>query len=361
MALSIGLLLVGFVAVTLGAELLVRGARVLALAFGLSPLVIGLTVVALGTSSPEIAVSVRSALAGELGADLALGNVIGSNLFNVLVVVGLSAVIAPVAVSRQLIRADVPLLIGVSLLVWGLATDRVLGSWDGLLLVLGLVAYTGMTLVMGRRSTGASTNGTPSVEPPREAGQLVRHAGYVAGGLVLLVVGANWLVAGAVDVARALGVSELVIGLTIVAVGTSLPEVATSLVATLKGERDLAVGNAIGSCLYNLLGVLGLAVIVSPSGLAVSAGALNFDLPVMIAVAIACLPIFFTGYQIARWEGWVFLGYYAAYTLYLILQATEHHALAEVSTALWGFVIPLTLVTIAVGVTRQIRRDRRAR
>ncbi len=358
---AIGLLLGGFVAVTVGAELLVRGARALALALGLSPLVIGLTVVALGTSSPEIAVSVRSALAGELGSDLALGNVIGSNLFNVLVVIGLSAAIAPVAVSRQLVRADVPLFIAASLLVWGLATDRLLSGWDGVLLVLGLVAYTGATLVLGRRSTGGTPERTTVEARPRNVGRRALHVGLVGGGLALLVLGAEWLVAGAVDIARALGVSELVIGLTIVAVGTSLPEMATSLMAALKGERNLAVGNAVGSCLYNLLGVLGLAVIVSPTGLAVSAGALSFDVPVMVAVAIACLPIFFTGYRIDRWEGWVFLGYYVAYTTYLIMQATEHHALAAFSAALWGFVIPLTVVTIAVGVTRQIRHSRRAR
>ena len=359
MTLSMALLLGGLIAVTIGADALVRGARSLAKAIGLSPLVIGLTVVAFGTSSPEIAVSVRSALEGELGAGLAVGNVIGSNLFNVLVVVGLSAVVAPVLVSRQLVRADVPLLIVASVLVWALASDGTLGLVDGLILVSALVAYTTSVLVTGRRQSQRQP--ARAVRPTRRRPRdWARDTVFVVGGLALLVVGANWLVSGAVDIARSLGVSELVIGLTIVAAGTSLPELATSAAAGLKREGDLAVGNAIGSCLYNLLGVLGLATLAAPSGLSVARGAINFDFPVMIAVAIACLTVFFTGYRIARWEGWVFLGYYAAYTVYLILKATEHHALGSFTVALWGFVIPLTLLTLGVGVVRQVRRNRRA-
>lgn len=356
MTVSTLLLLGGLVAVTAGADALVRGARALAMAFGLSPLVIGLTVVALGTSSPELAVSVRSALEGELGAGLALGNVIGSNLFNLLVVLGLAAVVAPVVASRQLVRADVPVLIGASLLVWVLASDGTLGRVDGVVLLICLGAYTALVFVMGRRNATVHSASTDAA--PRGWRYRLGDIGFVLGGLGLLVIGANWLVAGAVDIARALGVSDLVIGLTVVAVGTSLPELATSIVAGLQGEGDLAVGNAIGSCLYNLLGVLGLAVFVAPTGLSVAPGALNFDLPIMIAVAIACLPIFFTGYRIARWEGWVFLGYYAAYTVYLILKATEHEALDEFAVALWGFLIPLTVLTIGVGVVRQVRRNR---
>ena len=358
MTLSILLLLGGLVAVTVGAEALVRGARALAVALGLSPLVIGLTVVAFGTSSPEIAVSVRSALEGELGAGLAIGNVIGSNLFNVLVVVGLAALVAPIAASRQLVRADVPVLIGTSGLVWLLASDGTLGRVDGGLLLAGLVGYVAFVFVMGRRT--ATVHAASRDTGHQTTRFRIVQVGLVLGGLGLLVLGANWLVAGAVDIARALGVSDLIIGLTVVAVGTSLPELATSIVAGLKREGDLAVGNAIGSCLYNLLGVLGLAVVVSPGGLSVARGALNFDLPVMIAVAIACLPIFFTGYRIARWEGAVFLGYYVAYALYLILKATEHHALEEFAVALWGFLIPLTVLTLGVGVVRQVRRNRAA-
>ena len=355
MTSSVLLLLGGLVVVTVGAEVLVRGARALAAAVGLSPLVIGLTVVAFGTSSPEIAVSVRSALEGELGAGLALGNVIGSNLFNVLVVIGLAAVVAPVAASRQLVRADVPVLIGASGFVWALASDGTLGRVDGGLLLAGLVGYVAFVFVMGRRN---ATIDAASTDAGHRAMRFrMADVGFVLGGLALLVLGANWLVAGAVDIARALGVSDLVIGLTVVAVGTSLPELATSVVAGLKREGDLAVGNAIGSCLYNLLGVLGLAVFVAPGGLSVARGALSFDLPVMIAVAIACLPIFFTGYRIARWEGAVFLGYYVAYTVYLLLKATEHHALDEFAAALWGFLIPLTVLTIGVGVVRQVRRN----
>ncbi len=177
------------------------------------------------------------------------------------------------------------------------------------------------------------------------------------GGLVLLAIGADWLVSAAVATATALGVSQLVIGLTVVAVGTSLPEVATSVLATLRGERDIAVGNVVGSSLFNLLSVLGLGGLLAPAGIRVPPGALTFDIPVMIAVAVAALPIFFTGYCIERWEGAVFLGYYAAYMLYLVLDAAEHEALAAFGTAMTWFVLPLTLLTLAVFTVRSLRAD----
>jgi cation:H+ antiporter len=171
----------------------------------------------------------------------------------------------------------------------------------------------------------------------------------------MLVSGAQWLVEGAVAIARLLGVSELIIGLTIVAVGTSLPELATSVVAAIRRERDIAVGNAIGSNIFNILSVLGLTALVAPNGVAVSPAALNFDLPVMIAVAVACLPVFFNSYRIERWEGVMFLGYYVAYTAYLALAATEHEALPLFSSVMLWFVIPLTAVTLLVVTVRTLR------
>ncbi len=177
----------------------------------------------------------------------------------------------------------------------------------------------------------------------------------IAGGLALLVLGSRWLVEGAVALAQVLGVSELVIGLTVIAAGTSLPEVATSVVASIRGERDIAVGNVIGSCLFNVLAVLGLSSVFSADGILVAAAALRFDIPVMIAVSVACLPIFFTGYQIARWEGALFLAYFAGYTLYLILGAGQHDALPAFSAVMGMFVLPLTAVTLAVLAIRAHR------
>ncbi len=342
-------LVIGLLGLLGGAELLVRGASRLALAAGISPLVVGLTVVAYGTSAPELAVSVQSAAAGQ--ANIALGNVVGSNIFNVLFILGLSALITPLVVSVQLVRFDVPLMIGVALLLLLLGFDGTLGRLDGALLAGGALLYTVWSIVQSRRETrqaqealaGASK---PSSESSPSSGWLGSVALLLVG-LTLLVVGANLLVNGAVAIAHAFGISELVIGLTIVAVGTSLPEVATSLMASIKGERDIAVGNVVGSNIFNILAVLGLSSLVAPQGISVSSVALQFDIPVMIAVSVACLPIFFTGYCIARWEGALFFAYYLAYTAYLVLHASNAAALPQFRTVML-FVVPLTAITLVV-------------
>lgn len=343
---------IGLVLLLVGAEALVRSAARLAAGLGITPLVIGLTVVAFGTSSPELAVSVQSALSGR--ADMALGSVIGSNLFNILFILGLSATIAPLVVSHQLIRLDVPLMIGASLLLLGMAWDLKIGRLDGLVLGTGLVVYTLFLIRQSRKE--AALKGTDEFEKqygsaaikPRSVREWTMAVGLIVLGLGMLVLGSRWLVAGAVAIARVAGLSELIIGLTIVAAGTSLPEVATSVLASLKGERDIAVGNVVGSNLFNILSVLGLSAVVSPDGITVPMAALDFDIPVMIAATVACLPIFFTGYQIARWEGFVFLGYYAAYTAYLILDAAGHDALPLYSSVMLLFVIPITALTLAI-------------
>lgn len=338
-----------------GAESLVRGASRLAATLGLSPLVIGLTVVAYGTSAPELAVSLQAALSDQ--ADLSLGNVLGSNIFNVLFILGLSALITPLMVSVQLVRLDVPLLIGVSFLLYFMALDGVIGRLDGVLLFCGGVLYTVFALWQSRReqsSLESATAATSAAAPRRFA--WLGHITLIGLGLACLVLGSRWLVTGAIALARALGIDELVIGLTIVAAGTSLPEVATSVVASLRGERDIAVGNVIGSNLFNILMVLGSASIFAPQGIGVAASALAFDFPVMLAVALACLPIFFTGQRIARWEGAVFFGYYLAYTLYIVLAASHHHALPIFSTVMLAFVIPLTVLTLLVVTIRALSR-----
>jgi cation:H+ antiporter len=350
-------ILAGFVLLALGGEWLVRGASRLASAARISPLVIGLTVVAFGTSSPELAVTLQSSFAGQ--ADLAVGNVVGSNIFNVLFILGLSSLIVPLAVSSQLIRWDVPLMILASVLLLLLGMDGSLGRYDGLLLFGGLVAYTAWSIIESRRE-GLKVKAEQEAESVGEAKagrHLVVQVGWIILGLGVLILGARWLTDGAVTIARLLGVSELVIGLTIVAVGTSLPEVAASLIASLRGQRDIAVGNVVGSNLFNILGVLGLTALVAPEGIAVAPAALWFDIPVMIAVAVATLPIVFTGHLISRWEGALFFAYYIAYVGYLVLDAIG----AEVMTfqrIMLGFVLPLTSITLFVGVFRALRRPR---
>ncbi|WP_108447041.1 calcium/sodium antiporter [Halomonas denitrificans] len=340
----------GLVLLIAGAEGLVRGASRLATRVGMSPLIIGLTVVAFGTSSPELAVSLKAAVDDQAG--IALGNVVGSNIFNVLFILGVSALIVPLVVAQQLIRFDIPLMVGLSLAVLLLALDGGIGRLDGMLLVAGLAAY----LVFLFRQNAKAQSAETGQEAEAASASLGINLLYVAVGLGMLVLGSRWLVEGAVSFAQSLGISEQVIGLTIIAAGTSLPEVVTSIIAALRGERDIAVGNVVGSNIFNILGVLGLTGLLAPSGIAVSDAMLGFDIPVMIVVALACLPICFTGGMIDRWEGGVLLAYYLIYTLYLILAAIQHDAL-PVFGALVYFALPLTALTLVVLAIQKRRRQ----
>lgn len=356
------MLILGLVVLSAGAELLVRNASRLAVAVGISPLVVGLTVVAFGTSAPELVVSIRSTLAGQ--PDVAVGNVVGSNIFNVLLILGLSALIVPLRVSQQLIRFDVPLMVGLSIVVLLLAYDGAIGRLDGLLLTTGLISYTLWAIVKSRKEQAVIKAEYEAefgiVEKGSRLGGTLSNVVLLLVGLGLLVLGSRWFVEAATTIARDLGVSELVIGLTIVAAGTSLPEVATSVMAAIRGERDIAVGNAVGSNIFNLMGVLGISSLVSAEGVAVSEAALRLDIPVMIGVAIACLPIFFTGHAIARWEGALFLAYYCAYTASIVIAATVPAYSRTFAAVMLGVVVPLTVVTLVTGVVRHIRAGRQA-
>lgn len=347
--LTVVFFVVGVAALVAGAEILVRGAAGLAARTGLSPVVIGLTVVAFGTSAPELAVSLGAAWRDE--AELAVGNVVGSNIANVLLVLGLAAVAGGgLLVAQRIVRVDVPIMLGLSVGVYLLALDGTLARWEGGLFVALLVVYVAWTVRASRRSTAPVMHQYDDALDTAElrATPVLLDVGYVLGGLVLLVVGSQSLVKAATDIARALEVSDLVIGLTVVAVGTSLPEIATSVLAAARGQRDLAVGNAIGSNLFNLLAVLGLTALVSRSSLPVADGALSLDIPVMIAVAIGCLPIFFNGYSLKRWEGVLFLAYYAAYVLWLVLDSADHSIRDGYALAVGGFLLPFTGITLAV-------------
>jgi len=353
MTLSAGLFLVlGLVVLIWGAEWLVKGASRLATSFGISPLVVGLTVVAFGTSAPELAVSVMSAFKGE--SDIALGNVVGSNLCNVLLILGLSAVIVPLVVAQQLVRFDVPVMIGVSFLVLPMGMDGSIGRLDGAILFAGAIAYTLHLIRQSRREKSVEVR----EEYENEYGatgpiHTFKNLGRIVVGMGGLILGSKWLVDSAVSIAESFGVSELVIGLTIVALGTSMPEVATSIVAAVKGERDIAVGNVVGSNIFNLLCVLGLSSLVAPAGINVPDAALRFDIPVMIAVAVACLPVFFTGNRISRFNGATFLFFYVAYLVYLVFTATNHEALGTLRVAMVYFILPITALTLIVITVRE--------
>ncbi len=313
MLLSFLLLTVGLAVLVAGAESLVRGASGIARAAGLSPLVIGLTVVAFGTSAPELAVSIRSTLAGS--GDLAIGNIAGSNLFNVAVILGLSALVCPLVVNLQVIRLDMPVMLAASAVFVGFyLSGGELARWEAGLLFAGAIFYTVLLVRMSRREVANSKEPSGEVqilavpaEPPK---RLWTQGLLVAAGLAGLVLGAHLFVENAVGIARTLEVSEAIIGLTIVAAGTSLPELATSVVAALRKETDVAVGNIVGSNLFNVLCIAGAAGLVRPIG----TGQISWlDFGFMLGTSALLLPLMRTGFRLVRWEGAVLLASYAVY------------------------------------------------
>ena len=355
--IDIGLVILGLVLLVAGGEALVRGASTIAARVGISPLVIGLIVVSSATSAPELAVTIGAVVEGEPG--LAVGNVIGSNIANILLILGLSAMVSPLVIKRQVVRFDIPVMVGITVLLLGLTLDGEVGLIDGILLLLGLVLHAVASVVIGRRDAASLS------EPDAEAAlntkpvPLWLAALLLAGGVALLVGGAQALVTGAVNIALDLGVSSLVVGLTVVAVGTSLPELATSLVAIRRGERDMAVGNIVGSNIFNIGLVLGLPAIVFQEGIRVPEAAVALDIPLMLAAALALLPIAFTGFIVARWEGTLFVALYLSYLAYVVLAATEHDAVTGFSTVMLWFVLPLIAVTVIALTLYEIRLHRK--
>lgn len=352
-------LVIGIVGLVVGAELLVKGAASIATRLGIAPVIIGLTVVAFGTSAPELAVSVSAAFSGS--SDLALGNVVGSNTVNILFILGTSAIIGGLAVSQRIIRIDIPLMLLASVVVLLMGLNNMVGRLEGIVLFTGIVVYT-VWLIKGARKESKEVLGeyeesideleVEIIEKP-----IVILLGLVAAGLTVLVVGSQLLVNSASDIAESFGVSDLVIGLTVVAVGTSLPELATSVMAAFRGQRDIAVGNVVGSNIFNILCVLGLSSIVSPDGISVTDEALRFDIPVMIVTAFVLIPICWNGFMIKRWEGIVMVSFYAAYVTYLVLEANESSS-ADFMQAAATFVIPLVLITVCVTGYQGWRRHR---
>lgn len=304
----VGLIAVGLVLLTLGAEGLVRGSASLALRAGVTPLVVGLTVVAFGTSSPEMVVSTKSAYLGQ--GSIALGNVVGSNIFNVAVILGLSAIVRPLKVNTQLIRFDMPVMIGVSLLAYLMFRDGALSRPEAALLLVGAVVYTVVVIRMARQERSQEVGKEFEEGTPHTSKSVWLDLAFVLGGLGLLVVGARLFVQGAVDLARVWGVSEAVIGLTIVAAGTSMPELATSMVAAFRKQEDIAIGNIVGSNIFNLLAILGVAGLINP----VAAGGVKpMDFYFMLGTSILLLPLMRWGMRLNRYDGLLFVALYVAY------------------------------------------------
>ena len=352
-------LVIGLIALVLGAELLVRGAASIATRFGIQPVIIGLTVVAFGTSAPELAVSVGAAFSGS--TDVAFGNVVGSNIVNILLILGASAVVGGLAVSQRIIRIDVPLLFAVSLVTILLSLDNRIGRLDGAVLFAGVLAYTGWLIRGARRETPEVSeeyaDSVEALEVPVVERPLVVQGLLLLAGLAALIIGSQLLVDSATTIASVLGLSDLVIGLTVVSIGTSLPELATSITAAFRGQRDIAVGNVIGSNLFNLMCVLGATGLIAPNGVPVSDASLRLDLPVMLAATFVLAPIFWNRFEIRRWEGMVLVSFYAVFVTYLVLDTSDHDAASVVGPAAL-IVTPLVLLTFIVLGVNGWRRHR---
>ncbi len=360
--LDVGRVLLGLVLLIAGGEALVRGASTLAARLGIAPLVVGLVIVSAATSAPELSVTVGAVLAGD--PSLAVGNVVGSNIANVLLILGISALVLPLIVKKQLVRFDLPVMVGISILFLALVLDGEITQLDGAILFLAAAVHVGASFWFSKRDPELAATVDVPAAPSKLSplAQTLVAVVFVLVGIGLLVLGANFLVTGASNIAAGFGVSSLVIGLTVVAIGTSLPELATSIVAVRRGERDIAVGNIVGSNIFNIGVVLGVPAMIFPAGIPVAPAAIALDIPLALAAAIALVPIAFTGFAIARWEGGVFLALYVAYVAYLVLDAVGHDALTGFTAVMVYFVLPL-LATTLVAVTAYeigLRRGRRA-
>jgi cation:H+ antiporter len=316
---------VGLAALVAGAEVMMRGATKIASRMGISPIIVGLTVVAIGTSMPELAVGVVAASEGT-GA-LALGNIAGANVINLLFVLGLSALMLPLAIEMRTLRFELPVMAGAAILLWVLAVDGVLSRVDGLILVIGAIGYTYAVILAARRETREATAEFAEAYPAdgtRASGghRTALHVGMTLGGIAIIVLGAQRLVDGAVGMARAFGVSDALIGLTVVAIGTTAPELVTTVVSTLRGDRDIAVGNLLGSSIYNILLILGVTCLVPAYGLELPPALVRIDIPIMVAVTLVCIPIFISGRRVSRIEGGAMVCAYLAFLAFLLVTQT---------------------------------------
>jgi cation:H+ antiporter len=322
MAANVMWFLAGLAALVVGAEVMVRGGAKVASRFGISPIVVGLTVVSIGTSAPELAVGVVAAV--EDNGALAVGNIAGTNVVNLLLVLGLSALLAPLALEMRMLRFELPVMAGAAVLLWLLAFDGVLSRLDGLVLAVGAVVYTVAVVRAARRESQDATAEFTDAYPKSEvsSGRTALHILMMLAGIAIIVIGAERLVDAAVGMAREFGVSDALIGLTVVAIGTSAPELVTTIVSTVRGERDIAVGNLLGSSIYNILLILGVTCLVPAHGLALPPELVRVDIPLMVAVAVVCVPIFISGRRVSRFEGGAMVAAYLAYLAFLLATQT---------------------------------------
>ncbi len=309
----ISYLLGGGLVLSFGANQFVNSASKIARNFNISPVIIGLTIVAFGTSAPEMAVNIVAAYKGN--TDIAVGNVVGSNIFNIAFILGICSIITPLFVSVQLIKIDIPFMCLVSLIFWFMGQDLQISVGEGIGLFVGIIFYTLLQIKLYIQNKKQDQDFDKEYSKKDSS---LKNIFILTFGLVLLVYGAKFFVDGAVLGARWLGWSEAVIGLTIIAAGTSLPEVATSIAATLKGERDIAIGNVVGSNIFNILAVIGMSSLVSLKPIPLSPHMANIDLSLMLGISVLCLPFVLWKKQLVRWQGILFILTWMIYTIYLV-------------------------------------------
>jgi cation:H+ antiporter len=351
--LDIVLFLIGLVLLVVGAEGLVRGATRLGRLAGLSPLVVGLTIVSFATTAPEASVSIVASAQGRSG--LAVGNVLGSNIFNILVVAGAAATIIAIPVTNITIRKDLPMLIIGTGVVYLFALDKSIVAWEGAILLIALAGFITFSVMQSRRTSRATREAM--VERTRRAALIEMGGGLVLAGVgaTLLILGSRLFVDSASGIASALGVSELIIGLTIVSMGTSAPELTTSIVAALRKQPELAIGNAVGASVINMLGVIGGSALIAGGGLSVPEDSIRLDFPIALSVGLVVLSIAILGGKAGRRDGIFMLGFYALYLTALIAISFSASLLTPASIVALGFVLPASVIAAAFLVIRSRR------
>lgn len=347
----------GLVLLLASAEQLVRNATRLSSVLGQSRLFIGLTLTAFGTSAPELAIGLTGMV--EHSSDIGLGNIVGSNIFNIFVVLGLTALLKPIVVKNKTVIRDVPVLILISLLFFLLILDGGISILESLILLAILITY----LIYLSRSTKDAAELIPELvdadEKSKPAGWgLVRVIVMIVVSIVMLIVSSRWMIDSAINIASSFGISEFMIGLTILAIGTSLPEIATSLIALKKNEHDLAIGNVLGSCLFNIIAIPSAMTLYQGGTLAVNLEAVYIDVPIMIFAALACLPIFFSDHRISRKEGLLFLFYYTLYSLSLYFRYQSHSGISDYTFHLAMIAVPVAVITFSMVTFKAIRYHR---
>jgi cation:H+ antiporter len=321
---TFALLLLGLVALICGAELVVRGGTRLAIRLRIPPIVVGLTIVSIGTSAPELAIGIEAALRGN--GSLAVGNIAGTNTVNLLLIFGLSALLRPITLDSQTLRFNLPVMIVAALALVAMAMDGALTRTDGAVMVGAGVLYTLALIVLTRHESPATKLGFEQEFAGRAHVRPLVDVAWssmaLLAGIVIIVIGSDLLVEQAVSLARAMNVSDALIGLTIIAIGTSLPELVTTIVGTLRNNRDIAIGNLLGSSIFNILFILGITCLVPDQAMPVEADLVRIDIPVMALATLTCIPVFLSGRRVSRIEGALFVSVYALYLLYLLVERT---------------------------------------